>query len=215
MRVVIADDAALFREGLARLLDTAGISVVAEVGDADALLAQVRKDPPDAVVVDIRMPPSHTQEGLQAAHRIRTEHQDIGVLLLSQYVETHHAFDLLADGSGGVGYLLKDRVSDVEELVDALRRVTTGRSVIDPQVVAQLLHRRHAQDPLERLTDRERQILALIAEGRSNQAISQLLFLSPKTVETHVRSIFDRLDLTASPDDNRRVLAVLAFLRSA
>ena len=211
---MIADDAPLFREGLAGLLEGAGISVSAQVGDADELLARIRTDPPDAVVVDIRMPPSFTHEGLQAALQIRAEHSSVGVLVLSQYVESHHAVELLGDGSGGVGYLLKDRVSDVNELVDALHGVTRGRSVIDPEVVAQLVHRRRTHDPLHALTDREQQVLVLIAEGRTNQAISQQLFLSQKTVEAHVRSIFDRLELPATRDDNRRVLAVLAYLRS-
>jgi DNA-binding NarL/FixJ family response regulator len=214
MRVVIADDAVLFREGLARVLQAAGIEVAAQVGDAEQLLAQIRTDPPEAVVVDIRMPPTHTAEGLEAARRIRAEHPQLGVLVLSQYVEPHHAIQLLQDGAGGVGYLLKDRVADVGEVVDAVRRVATGGSVIDPEVVAQLVSRRRTRDPIQELTERERQVLALMAEGRSNQAIGERLFLSPKTVEAHVHSIFTRLDLHATPDDHRRVLAVLAFLRA-
>jgi DNA-binding NarL/FixJ family response regulator len=214
MRVVIADDAVLFREGLARVLEAAGIHVAGQVGDAEQLLARVRAEPPDAAVVDIRMPPTHTREGLDAARRIHAEHPRVGVLVLSQYVEPHHAVQLLEDGASGVGYLLKDRVTDVGEVVDAVRRVAGGGSVIDPEVVAQLLGRRRARNPIEELTDREREVLALMAEGRSNQAISQRLFLSPKTVEAHVRSIFTRLDLAATPDDHRRVLAVLAFLRA-
>jgi DNA-binding NarL/FixJ family response regulator len=214
VRVVIADDAVLFREGLARVLEAAGLQVVGQVGDAEQLLARVRADPPDAAVVDIRMPPTHTREGLDAARRIRAEHPEVGVLVLSQYVEPHHAMQLLEDGASGVGYLLKDRVADVGEVVDAVRRVAGGGSVIDPEVVAQLLGRRRARNPIEELTDREREVLALMAEGRSNQAISQRLFLSPKTVEAHVRSIFTGLDLPATPDDHRRVLAVLAFLRA-
>jgi DNA-binding NarL/FixJ family response regulator len=214
MRVMIADDAVLFREGLARVLQAAGIEVAAQVGDAEQLLAQVRTDPPAAVVVDIRMPPTHTAEGLEAARRIRAEHPRVGVLVLSQYVEPHHAVQLLQDGAGGVGYLLKDRVADVNEVIDAVRRVAAGGSVIDPEVVAQLVGRRRTRDPIQELTERERQVLALMAEGRSNQAIGERLFLSPKTVEAHVHSIFTRLDLHATPDDHRRVLAVLAFLRA-
>jgi DNA-binding NarL/FixJ family response regulator len=214
MRVVIADDAVLFREGLARVLDAAGIQVAAQAGDAERLLALVRADPPDAVVVDIRMPPTHTCEGLEAARRIRAEHPPVGVLVLSQYVEPHHAMQLLEGGAGGVGYLLKDRVADVGEVVEAVRRIAGGGSVIDPEVVAQLVGRRRAVDPVQQLSEREREVLALMAEGRSNQAISERLFLSPKTVEGHVRSIFTRLDLSATPDDHRRVLAVLAFLRA-
>jgi DNA-binding NarL/FixJ family response regulator len=214
MRVVIADDAVLFREGLARVLEGAGIEVAAQAGDAERLLALVRADPPDAVVVDIRMPPTHTCEGLDAARRIRAEHPPVGVLVLSQYVEPHHAIQLLENGAGGVGYLLKDRVADVGEVVEAVRRVAGGGSVIDPEVVAQLVGRRRAVDPVRQLSEREREVLALMAEGRSNQAIGEQLFLSPKTVEGHVRSIFTRLDLSVSPDDHRRVLAVLAFLRA-
>jgi DNA-binding NarL/FixJ family response regulator len=213
MRVMIADDAVLFREGLARVLEAAGIQVAAQVGDADQLIARVRADPPDAVVVDIRMPPTHTREGLDAAERIRAEDPRVGVLVLSQYVETHHAIQLLQGGVQGVGYLLKDRVADVAEVADAVRRVAGGGSVIDPEVVAQLVGRQRVRNPILELTDREREVLALIAEGRSNQAICQRLYLSPKTVEAHVRSIFTRLDLPATPDDHRRVLAVLAFLR--
>ena len=214
MRVVIADDAVLFREGLARVLQAAGIQVAAQAGDAERLLALVRADPPDAVVVDIRMPPTHTREGLDAARRIRADLPPVGVLVLSQYVEPHHAIQLLEDGASGVGYLLKDRVADVDEVIDAVRRVAAGGSVIDPEVVSQLVSRRRTHDPIQELSERERQVLALMAEGRSNQAICERLFLSPKTVEAHVHSIFTRLDLHAAPDDHRRVLAVLAFLRA-
>ena len=214
MQVVIADDAVLFREGLARVLQAAGIGVTAQVGDGEQLIARVRADPPAAVVVDIRMPPTHTREGLDAAQRIRAEHPQVGVLVLSQYVEPHHAIQLLQDGASGVGYLLKDRVADVNEVVDAVRRVAAGGSVIDPEVVTQLVSRRRTRDPIQELSERERQVLALMAEGRSNQAICERLFLSPKTVEAHVHIIFTRLDLHATPDDHRRVLAVLAFLRA-
>jgi DNA-binding NarL/FixJ family response regulator len=214
MRVVIADDAVLFREGLRRVLEAGGIQVTGQAGDAERLLALVRVDPPDAVVVDIRMPPTHTCEGLDAARRIRAEHAPVGVLVLSQYVEPHHALQLLDGGAGGVGYLLKDRVADVAEVIEAVRRVAGGGSVIDPEVVAQLLGRRRTRNPIQELTGREREVLALMAEGRSNHAICQRLFLSPKTVEAHVRRIFTRLDLPATPDDHRRVLAVLAFLRA-
>jgi DNA-binding NarL/FixJ family response regulator len=214
MRVMIADDAVLFREGLARVLEAADIDVAAQVGDGEQLLARVRADPPAAVVVDIRMPPTHTREGLEAATRIRADHPQVGVLVLSQYVEPHHAIQLLQDGAGGVGYLLKDRVADVNEVVDAVRRVAAGGSVIDPEVVAQLVGRRRTRDPIQELTERERQVLALMAVARTNPPIAQRLFLSPKTVEAHVHSIFTRLGLHAAPDDHRRVLAVLAFLRA-
>jgi DNA-binding NarL/FixJ family response regulator len=214
MRVVIADDAVLFREGLGRVLEAAGIQVAGQAGDAERLLAMVRGDPPDAVVVDIRMPPTHTREGLDAALRIRAEHPHAGVLVLSQYIEPHHAIQLLEGGARGVGYLLKDRVANVGEVVEAVHRVAGGGSVIDPEVVAQLVGRQRTRNPIQELTEREREVLALMAEGRSNQAICQRLFLSPKTVEAHVRSIFTRLDLAATPDDHRRVLAVLAFLRA-
>jgi DNA-binding NarL/FixJ family response regulator len=213
VRVVIADDAALFREGLAQVLAAAGLDVVATVSDADALLARVAADPPEAVVVDIRMPPTHRSEGLEAAQRIRAEHPEVGVLVLSQYVEPHHALRLLEAGTRGVGYLLKDRVADAREVAEALHRVAAGGSVIDAEVVAQLLGRRRSQNPLDALSERERQVLALMAEGRTNSAISEHLYLSPKTVEAHVRSIFARLDLSPTADDHRRVLAVLAFLR--
>jgi len=219
VRVAVADDAVLFREGLARLLSDGGFDVVGQAGDADELLTIVRdassNRTPDVVVVDIRMPPTHTTEGLVAAKTIRVEHPDIGVLVLSQYIETEHAMDLLGEGSGGTGYLLKDRVSDLDGFRDAVRRVGEGGSAVDPEVIAQLVGRRRATDPLEELTDREREVLALMAEGRSNRAIGAALSLSEKTVEAHVRSIFTKLGLLPAPDENRRVLAVLAFLRSA
>ena len=214
MRVAIADDAALFREGCVRLLEQAGMEVVGQASDAEGLLSLVDAVRPDVAITDVRMPPTHTTEGLEVARRIREAYPDVGVLVLSQYVETHQADELLGTGSGGVGYLLKDRVSDIHEFVDAVRRVGEGGSVIDPEVVARLLGRRREKDPLAALSEREREILALMAEGRSNQAISDRLFLSPKTVETHVGSIFTKLGLLPDADDHRRVLAVVAFLRS-
>jgi DNA-binding NarL/FixJ family response regulator len=213
MRVALADDAALFREGVAHLLTDAGFDVVAKAGDADELLARVHADPPDVVVVDIRMPPGFTTEGLDAAREIRRTHPEIGVLVLSAHVEPHYALQLLDSEARGAGYLLKDRVADQAELTDAVRRVAAGGLVIDPGVVATLVGRRRVGDPLESLSEREREVLAVMAEGRSNQAICERLFLSPKTVEAYVRSVFTKLGLRQGPDDNRRVLAVLAYLR--
>jgi DNA-binding NarL/FixJ family response regulator len=214
VRVVIADDARLFRAGLAALLEDVGCTVVGQAGDAEEVLGVVRGDPPDAVVLDIRMPPTHTVEGLRAARRLREEHPRLGVLLLSQYLEGHWAMELLAEGAAHTGYLLKERVADADELLAALRTVARGGTVIDPAVVAGLVSRRRARDPLDALTDRERQVLALMAEGRSNQAIAQRLFVGDKTVESHVRAIYTKLDLPAGPQDHRRVLAVLALLRA-
>jgi DNA-binding NarL/FixJ family response regulator len=213
VRVIVADDAALFRAGIGRLLADAGFDVVAEVGDAAALLDAVRRDPPDAVVVDIRMPPTHTTEGLDAARSIAAGHPGVGVLVLSAHVEPHYALQLLDSGAAGSGYLLKERVADPGELADAVRRVAAGGVVIDPGVVAQLVGRRRVHNPLDALSDREREVLAAMAEGRSNQAICERLFLSPKTVEAYVRSVFAKLDLHQAADANRRVLAVLAYLR--
>jgi DNA-binding NarL/FixJ family response regulator len=213
LRVAVADDAALFRQGLALLLTEAGFSVTARVGDAGALLRAVHADPPDAVVVDIRMPPTHTTEGLDAARALAASHPSVGVLVLSAHVEPHYALQLVESGAVGAGYLLKERVADVDELDDAVRRVAAGGVVIDPSVVATLVGRRRARNPLDELTDREREVLAVMAEGRSNQAICRRLYLSPKTVEAYVRSVFTKLGLEAGADDNRRVLAVLAFLR--
>jgi DNA-binding NarL/FixJ family response regulator len=214
VRVVLADDSVLLREGLARLLSEAGFEVAGQCGTAEELLALVRATLPDVAVVDIRMPPTHTNEGLVAADAIRSEHGGrVAVLVLSQYVEIEFALRLVTEGEGGVGYLLKDRVADVRDFAESVRRVAGGGSVIDPEVVALLVNRRRARGPLDELTDREREVLALMAEGRSNQAICDRLFVTPKTVEAHIASIFSKLELLPAPDDHRRVLAVLAYLR--
>jgi len=213
MRVIVADDAVLFREGLARVLTDAGFEVTARVGDAVSLLEKVREDPPDVVVVDIRMPPTHTTEGLDAARTLHESHPAVGVLVLSAHVEAHFALQLIETGAGGAGYLLKERVADLDELTDAVRRVAAGGLVIDPSVVSLLVGRTRARSPLDDLSDRERDVLAVMAEGRSNQAISDRLHLSPKTVESYVRGVFTKLGLYQGVDDNRRVLAVLTFLR--
>jgi DNA-binding NarL/FixJ family response regulator len=214
MRIVIADDVVLFREGVARLLADAGFDVVGQAGDVASLMALTDATHPDLVIVDVRMPPTHTTEGLQAAERIRAEFPDIAVLVLSHYVEPQLAVRLIGDRAGRVGYLLKDRVADVDELCEAANRVTAGRTVIDSAVVAVLLNRPTVNDPLRALTEREREVLALMAEGRSNQAIAERLTLTGKTVESHVRSMFIKLDLAPAPDDHRRVLAVLTYLRT-
>jgi DNA-binding NarL/FixJ family response regulator len=211
---VLADDSVLFREGLARVLAEHGFAVAGQAGDADELYAVVERETPDVVVTDIRMPPTNTSEGLLAAQRIRAEHPGTGVLVLSQYVETRQAVRLLRDAPHGVGYLLKDRVSDIAEFTGTVRRIARGGSVIDPEVVAQLLRRR-GDGALADLTARERDILALMAQGRSNHAICEKLFLSPKTVETHVGAIFAKLGLLPAADDHRRVLAVITYLRNA
>ncbi|HLV56405.1 MAG TPA: response regulator transcription factor [Actinotalea caeni] len=210
MRAVLAEDSLLLREGLVRLLDEAGCEVVAAVDDGDAAVAAVVEHRPDVAVLDVRMPPSFTDEGLRAAVRIRSEVPGTAVLVLSQYVEQSYAADLLATGAG-VGYLLKDRVAALEELTDALRRLVEGGTVLDPTVVAQLFAGRRAR-PLQRLTEREREVLSLMAQGRTNTAIARMLFITPKSVEKHVSSILDKLDLPPSPDDHRRVLAVIAWL---
>ena len=213
MRIVIADDAVLLREGLARVLGENGHEVVAQVGDADALHDAVAALHPDLVVVDVRMPPTFTDEGTQAAISLRAENPDLCILVLSQIVEARHALRLFRETPEGFGYLLKDRVVDLDDFLDAVNRVGRGGTAIDPEVVAQLLGRRPEDDPLAELTPRELEVLGLIAEGRSNKAICAKLFLSPKTVETHVNSIFLKLGLLVAPDDHRRVLAVLAYLR--
>jgi DNA-binding NarL/FixJ family response regulator len=215
MRVVIADDSVLLREGVSRLLAEAGFEVVGQVGDAEGLLQEVEDKAPDVAIVDIRMPPTHTDEGLQAARLLRVRYPSLGVLVLSQYVRPSYAFELLADDARGVGYLLKDRVSNLDELSDAVTRVGSGGSVLDPSVVSQLVgRRRQGHDPVDDLSDREREVLALMAEGRSNRAIAERLFITERTVEKHVKSIFGKLALPASADAHRRVLAVLAYLGS-
>ncbi|MET9343711.1 response regulator transcription factor [Nonomuraea sp. NPDC003804] len=214
MRVVIAEDAVLLREGLAGLLERFGHAVVAAVGDAAALVAAVKEHRPDIAVVDVRMPPDFTDEGLRAALELRTAQPDLAVLVLSQYVEQTYAAELLASGRGaGVGYLLKERIGDVEEFVDALVRVAGGGTVVDPEVVRQLLSRR--RDPLERLTPREREVLGLIAEGRANASIARALFVTDAAVAKHIAAIFAKLDLPPTADGHRRVLAVLAYLQAA
>jgi DNA-binding NarL/FixJ family response regulator len=215
VRIVLGEDSVLLREGLARLLREAGHCVVAAVGDADALLAAIADTTPDVAVVDVRMPPTFTDDGLRAALQARRQQPGLGVLVLSQYVEETYARDLLADGGRGVGYLLKDRVQDLDALADALDRVASGGSVLDPEVVAQLLVRRHATQTLDSLTPRERAVLSLMAEGRSNPAIADALVVSEGAVEKHVSSILRKLDLAPSEADHRRVLAVLAWLRGA
>jgi DNA-binding NarL/FixJ family response regulator len=214
MRIVVADDVMLTREGIVHLLDEAGIDVVAQAEDADGLLREVRLKQPDAAIVDIRMPPTHTDEGLVAAQRIRADHPAIGVLLLSQYVEPSYAMRLLEEHPERVGYLLKERVFDVVVLVDALRRITDGETVVDPTIVARLVGRRSRHDPLAELTRREREVLGLVAEGLSNGAIASRLFVTERTVEAHVKQVFLKLGLAINPESHRRVLAVLAYLRS-
>jgi DNA-binding NarL/FixJ family response regulator len=214
MRVVIAEDAAMMREGLVRLLTDRGHQVTAAVADADALRAAVAADPPDVAVVDIRMPPTHTDEGLRAALDLRREHPDVGVLVFSQYVETRFATQLLADNPTGVGYLLKDRVADVADFADALTRVAAGGTALDPEVVGHLLRASRHRDGLAALTPRERQVLTLMAEGKSNAGIAAALVITASVVEKHVASIFAKLKLPPSDADNRRVLAVLRYLRT-
>ena len=214
MRVVVADDVMLTRAGIVRLLRDAGIDVVAEAENGDELVRHVRLARADAAIVDIRMPPTHTDEGLVAAQEIRAEHPDVGVLVLSQYVEPSYAMRLLEEHPERVGYLLKERVFDVAILVDGLRRIADGETVVDPTIVSRLVGRRRRADPRAELTEREREVLALVAEGLSNKAIGARLFVTERTVEAHVKQIFLKLRLDANPESHRRVLAVLAYLRA-
>jgi DNA-binding NarL/FixJ family response regulator len=214
MRVVVADDSVLLREGVVRLLEEKGFDVVAQAGDAEDLIRKVNAHKPDVAVVDIRMPPTNTDDGLRAALEIRASHPDTGVLVLSQYVEEGYALDLVGDSAGGVGYLLKDRVADVDRFVESVTRVAEGGSALDPEVVAQLVGRARRDDPLAELTPREREVMELMAEGRSNNAIAAQMTVTERAVEKHVTSIFGKLGLPPAPEDHRRVLAVLAFLRA-
>ncbi len=212
-RVAIADDDVLLRQGLAALLREGGYDIVGQASDADGLIDLVRREQPDIAIIDIRMPPTHTTEGLEAARTIRGELPEIAILVLSAHIEVEHAMDLLGAGSG-IGYLLKTRVGDVDELCGTLDRISAGRSVVDPALVEELVRARRVRDPLEALTTREREVLALMAEGRSNTGIARTLWIAEGTVEKHVRNIFQKLQLPDAPDDHRRVLAVIAFLGS-
>jgi DNA-binding NarL/FixJ family response regulator len=214
VRAVIAEDSVLLREGLCRLLTEAGIEIVGQAGDAEDLLRKTRAHKPDVVVTDIRMPPTQTDEGLRAAHVIRGELPQTGVLVLSQYVEEEYVMELLGESAEGVGYLLKDRIADVEHFVEAVERVADGGSALDPEVVSHMLGRRRREDPLAELTPREREVLGLMAEGRSNHAIAEQLVVTERAVEKHVTNIFGKLGFASAPDDHRRVLAVLAYVRS-
>ena len=213
MRLTIVDDSTLFREGLVRVARDLGFDIVAQVGDAQSLMELMRADPPDVAVLDIRMPPTYTTEGLAAAREMRETMPSVGVLVLSQYVDTHHVMELISSG-GRIGYLLKDHVGDIAEFGDAVRRIAAGGSVIDPDVVAEMVGRRRNRDAIEELTEREREVLHLMAQGRTNSAIGSRLHLSPKTVEAHVRSIFMKLQLEPAEDDHRRILAVLTYLHA-
>jgi DNA-binding NarL/FixJ family response regulator len=212
VRVIVADDSILLREGVVRILEGTGFDVVGQARDGAELMREARLSRPDVAIIDLRMPPSYTDEGLRAALAIRAELPETGVLVLSQYLEDQYALELLGDDAAGVGYLLKDRVSDLERFTDAVRRVGEGGSALDPEVVSQMLGRRRVKDPLAAVTAREREVLALMAEGRSNHAIAEALVISERAVEKHVTSIFAKLDLAPAPQDHRRVLAVLAFL---
>jgi DNA-binding NarL/FixJ family response regulator len=215
VRVVVAEDTLFTREGIVRLLRDAGIDVVAEAENAEQLLGHVRRSRPDAAIIDIRMPPTRTDEGLVAAQQIRSDHPEIGVLLLSQYVDPRYAMRLLEEHPERVGYLLKDRIFDIAILVDALRRIQDGETVVDPTIVSLLFSRRRSADPLARLSERESEVLGLLAEGLSNKAVAARLFIAEATVEAHVKQIFLKLRLPVDPDSNRRVLAVLTYLRTA
>jgi DNA-binding NarL/FixJ family response regulator len=214
MRVIVAEDLMLTREGIVRLLSDAGVDVVAQAGDAEALVTLIARERPDAVILDIRMPPTHTDEGIVAAARVRDGFPGVGVLVLSHYLESAWALRLVEEHPEGVGYLLKDRVVDGAAIVDALRRVVDGETVVDPTIVSRLLGRRRRNDPLAALTSREREVLGLVAEGLSNRAIADRLGVAERTVENHMSSIFGKLGLPESPDQHRRVLAVLTFLRA-
>jgi len=213
VRVVIADDAMITREGIVRLLTDAGVEVVGQAEEPAGLIREVASTQPDAAVIDIKMPPTHTDEGIVAAHHIRSEFPHVGVLILSSYIEPTYAIRLLEEHPEKAGYLLKERILDIAVLVDALRRVIEGETVVDPTIVARLVSRRRLHDPVETLTKREREVLELVAQGRSNHAIAQTLFVTQKTVEAHTKRIFAKLAIETGPDSNRRVLAVLAFLR--
>jgi DNA-binding NarL/FixJ family response regulator len=214
MRVVLGEDSLLLRAGIARLLEDAGIEVVGQAGDLDDVLRKVRAHKPDVAIVDIKMPPTHTDEGLKAALVIRAELPRTAVLVLSQYVEKEYAAELLAENAEGVGYLLKDRVGDIDRFIDTVRRVADGGSALDPEVVSQMLARRRSDHPLDELTPREREVLAMMAEGRSNHSMATELVVTERAVEKHVTSIFAKLNLPATADDHRRVLAVLAYLNA-
>ena len=214
MRAVIAEDSVLLREGLIRLLVEAGIEVVGQAGDAEDLMRKTRAHKPDVVITDIRMPPTQTDEGLRAAQEIRTELPGTGVLVLSQYIEEGYAMELLGENAEGVGYLLKDRIADVDRFLDAVRRVADGGSALDPEVVSTMLGRRRRDDPLAELTPREREVLELMAEGRTNSAIAEHMVVTERAVEKHVTNIFGKLGLPATGDDHRRVLAVLTYVQS-
>jgi DNA-binding NarL/FixJ family response regulator len=212
VRVIVADDSTLLREGVVRLLEEAGLEVVGQAGDAEELMRKVRAHRPDVAIVDVRMPPTHTDEGLRAALEIRTELPDVAVLVLSEYVEVAYARELLTESAEGIGYLLKGRVADISALTDAVRRVGAGGSALDPEVVSQMLGRQRREDPLATLTPREREVLGLMAEGRSNAGIAAELVVTERAVEKHVTGIFSKLELATSSEDHRRVLAVLRFL---